>query len=376
MARALILGGGFGGVIAAEKLAAALPPDEHQITLVSPSPKFIFYPGLVQAALGRIEPKDITFDLQAKLSSWGVRFVRGEAIQIEPNFRRVKITGEDVDGELHYDYLIIAVGRRLATEKTPGFFEHAHHLLGVSAAMKFQQAIENFQGGNIVVGMCPGARLPVPVCETAFALARKFENAIAEKRVGISVVFPETVEQAFGGANLRHDLESAFEKYGVDLVTNFPIDEISEKEILSGAETINHDLLMLVPPFQGQAIIKHLGETSDDSGYVKVNGLMQVYGLEKTYAAGDIAAFSGPKLAQMAVQQAKVASANIISEISGETPDAEYYHEIATIIDQGGADSIYLHYGIWDETLYKLQHGKLWSWIKNLHDKFWQTVHF
>lgn len=376
MARVLILGGGFGGVIAAEKLAAALPPNEHQITLVSRSPKFIFYPGLVQAALGRIEPDDITFDLKAKLDSWGVRFVQGDVIRIEPKLRRVKVTGEDVEGELLYDYLVIAIGRRLATEKTPGFFEHAHHLLGVDAAVKFHQEIEAFRKGNIVVGMCPGARLPVPVCETAFALARKFGNEVADKRVKISVVFPDTVENAFGGANLRHDLERAFEKYGINLVTNFPVSEISKKEILSGAQVIEHDLLMLVPPFQGQVIIKRLGESSDDAAYVKVNGLMQIYGLEKTYAAGDIAAFSGPKLAHMAVQQAKVAAANIISEINGEAPDAEYYHEIATIIDQGGADSIYLHYGIWDETLYKLQTGTLWSWIKNIHDKFWQTVHF
>jgi sulfide:quinone oxidoreductase len=376
MARVLILGGGFGGVIVAEKLAAALLPSEHQITLVSRNPKFIFYPGLVQAALGRLEPKDIAFDLQAKLSSWGVRFVHGEVIEIEPEIRRVKITGEDVRGELIYDYLIIALGRRLATEKIPGFFEHAHHLLDVDAALKFHQAIKEFQEGNVVVGMCPGARLPVPVCETAFALARKFGSAIAEKRVSISVVFPETIDKAFGGANLRHDLESAFEKYGINLVTHFPVSEISEKEILSGAQVLNHDLLMLVPPFQGQAIIKRLGEASDDSGYARVNSLMHVYDWENTYAAGDIAAFSGPKLAHMAVQQAKVVSANIISEISGEIPDAEYYHEIATIIDQGGADSIYLHYGIWDETLYKLQQGTLWSWIKNLHDKFWQTVHF
>jgi sulfide:quinone oxidoreductase len=376
MARVLILGGGFGGVIVAEKLAAALPPGEHQITLVSYNSKFIFYPGLVQAALGRIKPDDITFDLQAKLSSWGVRFVQGDVLQIEPGLRRVKITGQDVEGELLYDYLIVAIGRRLATEKTPGFFEHAHHLLGVDAALKFQQAIENFQEGDIVVGMCPAARLPVPVCETAFALARKFENAVAGNRVRISVVFPDTVEKAFGGANLRHDLESAFEKYGINLVTNFPVSEIKENEILSGEQVLTHDLLMMIPPFQGQVMVKRLGESSDDSGYAKVNGLMQVYGLENTYAAGDIAAFSGPKLAHMAVQQAKVAAANIISEINGETPDAEYYHEIATIIDQGGADSIYLHYGIWDETLYKLQTGTLWSWIKNLHDKFWQTVHF
>ena len=62
MANILILGGGFGGLIAAEKLASAFG-SEHQITLVSKSRKFIFYPALVQFAFGKFKPEDISFDL-------------------------------------------------------------------------------------------------------------------------------------------------------------------------------------------------------------------------------------------------------------------------------------------------------------------------
>jgi NADH dehydrogenase FAD-containing subunit len=52
MANVLILGGGFGGVVAAETLAKTLAP-EHQITLVSRSRQFIFYPALVRLAFGK-----------------------------------------------------------------------------------------------------------------------------------------------------------------------------------------------------------------------------------------------------------------------------------------------------------------------------------
>ena len=45
MAKVLILGGGFGGVIAAEALAKKLG-NKHEITLVSRSRKFVFYPAL------------------------------------------------------------------------------------------------------------------------------------------------------------------------------------------------------------------------------------------------------------------------------------------------------------------------------------------
>jgi len=52
VARVLILGGGFGGVIAAERLAERLS-DEHQLTLVSRSHIFVFYRALVRLAFGK-----------------------------------------------------------------------------------------------------------------------------------------------------------------------------------------------------------------------------------------------------------------------------------------------------------------------------------
>lgn len=374
MANILILGGGFAGLIAAERLAASLD-STHQITLVAPNRKFTFYPALVELAFGEIKADDIQFDLAAKLAEISVNFVQGEVIRINSERRTAQIAGADFNGEIHYDYLVAAVGRRLATEKTPGFFEHAQHLLGVKAAQKFGELVRNFRAGTIIVGMCPDGRLPVPVCETAFALARKFEAEMREGAVKIKVIFPESVEAAFGGANLHKQLEAAFKKHGINVLYDIPIREISFNEIISRYKhRINCDLLMLVPSFRGNAALSGLG-ASDDEDFIKVDGLMRVHGQTKTYAAGDIVAFSGPKFAHMAVRQAEIAANNIVSEIEGKEPFEEYYHEIATVIDAGGADSIYLHYGIWDDSLYRLKKGRFWSWAKEAHDRFWRARH-
>lgn len=380
MKRILILGGGFGGLIAAERLADALGK-EHQITLVSTNPDFIFYPALVHLAFGETEEEDIIFDLAEKMKSLGVRFVQGEALNINTQFRRVKVTGADFNGEISYDYLIIAVGRRLATEKIGGFFEHSHHLLNIKSALKFREAIQNFKEGNIVVGLCPESRLPVPVCETAFALSRKFKTDVRGGKINIRVVFPETIEAAFGGADVHRELIEAFEKHGIEVIENFPIREISATQIISDKnERLDYDLPMLSPPFRGQTIVGNIRNASgagiaDAAAYAKVHDTMRVHNLEGIYAVGDIVAFSGPKFAHQAVGQARVAAENIISEIRGEEPNAVYYHEIATIIDEGGADSIYLHYGIWDDNLYNLKKGRFWHWTKEIHDKFWRRLH-
>lgn len=376
MANILILGGGFGGLVTAEKLADQLD-SAHNVTLVCPNRKFTFYPALVQLAFGACEPDDITFDLTAKMKDFGVRSIEGEAIFINPERRTVNIVGQDFNGEVFYDYLVVAIGHRLATEKTPGFFEYANHLLGMNAALRFGERVRNFSAGEIVVGMCPEARLPVPVCETAFALGRKFENEIREGKIQIKVVFPESLEKAFGGADIHRELQSAFKRHGINVLYEFPVTEILPNEIIAAnKERIYYDLLMLVPPFSGQRIVSRLGERSaDPAGFALVNGKMQIHGLEKIYAVGDIAAFSGPKFAHMAVRQASVAAENILTEIRGGAPAAEYYHEINAIIDSGGADSIHLHYGIWDDTVFALHQGAFWRWAKNIHDRLWHGRH-
>ena len=194
-------------------------------------------------------------------------------------------------------------------------------------------------------------------------------------KIRVSVIFPESPETAFGGAVLHKELESAFERHRITVHYDVPIEEISFNEVASSkGHRIKCDLLMLVPPFRGNAALHKL-DITDEADFVRVDGLMRVHGMQKTYAVGDIVAFSGPKFAHMAVRQAKVAAENIISEISGKEPEKEYYHEIATVIDARGADSIYLHYGIWDDTQYSLKKGRFWGWAKELHDTAWRARH-
>jgi sulfide:quinone oxidoreductase len=374
MANILILGGGFGGLVTAERLSSLLDKS-HQITLVAPTDKFTFYPALVHLAFGDCTPEDVTSDLRTRLEDFGVRFVKGEMIRINRASQTVEVAGDDVNGEIAYDYLVIAPGRRLATERVPGFFEYANHLLGVGSALRFGEKVRDFQEGTIVVGSCPEGRLPVPVCETAFVLARKFKTQVAEGRIRIKVVFPDSLEAAFGGARLHRELESAFERHQISVHYEVPIASITEEEIISSnGHRIMYDLAMLIPPFRGQSSLANLG-IMDEADFIKVDGKMRVHDLANTYAVGDVVAFSGPKFAHMAVRQAEVAAANLAATIKGAETDAEYYHEIATVIDAGGADSIFLHYGVWDDAMYRVRQGHFWGWAKDVHDKLWRARH-
>ena len=372
MANVLIVGGGFGGVVAAENLAKTLGP-EHQITLVSRSRRFTFYPALVRLAFGRCEPEDISYDLRDAMLDRRVRFIEAEVASVEPHARKAVLRGGDIDGEIKYDYLIYALGRRLATERVKGFFEHAHHLLGVKAAQKFGEAARGFRGGHAVLGTCPDARLEVPVYEAAFALARQLEERGDHAR--ITVITPEDPGARPGGADLLRALKPALAAHHIEQLADFPVTEVTAEAVVAGdGREVEYDLLMLVPPFEGASALA--GTTlTDEEGYVRVDHTMRVLGAERTYAVGDAVYFSGPKMGHMAVRQAEVAAANLAAEIEGAGPVAHYEHEIMLVVEEGGKDTAFLHKKLWETGEQSVRHGRFWSWAKRAQERYFRAQH-
>jgi sulfide:quinone oxidoreductase len=374
MAKVLILGGGFGGVVAAERLAEQLG-DEHQITLVSRSRQFIFYPALVRLAFGKCNIKDVSFDLRHTMMNRRVNFVEAEVAHVDPFDRKVSIAHGQVEGKLPYDYLIFALGRRLATERITGFYEHAHHLLNVDKAIAFGKAVEEFSEGRAILAQCFGARMPVPVYESAFALARLLEEKGKREGARITVVTPDTLESELRDVAGAAALKKAFDAHQIELVTNLRIASVNPNSICSsGGDALDFNLLMLVPPFRGSSAAHYLGVT-DDEGYIHVDSNMRVIGHERMYAVGDCVAFSGPKMGHMAVRQAEVAAANLAASIEGHPPISRYVHEMQLVIEGIGSDSLYMHKDVWTDEPATVRQGRFWSWAKRVQQKYWETMH-
>ena len=361
-------------MVAAERLAEQLG-DEHQITLVSRSRWFVFYPALVRLAFGKCQREDVSFNLRDTLLNHRVNFIEAEVARIDPIGRKVTIAHGEVEGHLPYDYLIFALGRRLATERITGFYEHAHHLLSVEKALRFGKAVAEFHEGRAVIGQCPGARLPVPVYETAFALSRLLDRRGERKRVKITVVSPDPPGLQLGDSDVAIALRKALATHHIEFRPDFPIDRVTPgAATTSNGHGINFNLLMLLPPFQGASAATHLGITNDES-YINVDSSMRVVGVERMYAVGDCVNFSGPKMGHMAVRQADVAATNLAAEIEGHLPVSHYIHDMRLVIDEGGSDSIYVHKDIWTDAPASVIQGRFWSWAKRAQEKYWEAAH-
>ncbi|HEY4704668.1 MAG TPA: FAD-dependent oxidoreductase, partial [Thermoplasmata archaeon] len=101
MKKVVVLGGGVGGTIVANLLAKRLRPDEAEITLVDKTGKHVYQPGFVYVAFENLAPRKLVRD-ERRLLRKRVRLVRGEAVRIDPEARKVHLA----DGTaLEYDRL-------------------------------------------------------------------------------------------------------------------------------------------------------------------------------------------------------------------------------------------------------------------------------
>ncbi len=374
MAEALVLGGGFAGVVAAESLAKRLG-SEHRITLVSLRREFTFFPALVRLAFGQCELGDVFFNLDEALESRRIRFIQGEATTLNPSERYVVIADGGVERKVEYDYLLLALGRSLAMDSVKGLSGRAHHLLSAGAALRFGEAVKSFHEGHAVIGYCQDARLAVPVYETAFALDRFLKRRRQRHQVRITIVSPEKLGGQLGGAGVATALQTALDEHDIEFKPDFPIDLVSEHEVWSSTgNRLGYDLLMLIPPFEGPGETMYTG-IADVNNYVRVNLHMKAVGAEGIYAAGDCTDFLGPKMGHMAILQGEVAAANIAAEIQGREPDAKYNHQLMLVIDEGGKDSIYLRKDLWEMSEASIGKHRFWGWAKRLQKNYWEQLH-
>jgi sulfide:quinone oxidoreductase len=241
---------------------------------------------------------------------------------------------------MYYDYLIFALGGRLATERIPGFFEHAHHPLTVEAALKFGEAIQRFDGGRVVIGYAQGARLIAPVYKAVFAFSRLFADRARAGRTQITVVRPKREDDELTGPEMGKVFQDTIGEQKIEVVADFSINRVTEKSLLTSAGArIDYDLLMLLPPLVGASAVRGMGITDPD-GFIRVNRNMRVDGVERLYAVGNSVSFPGPKMSYMAVSQGEVAGANLASDIESREFQAEYDHKTMLALDQAGQDSI------------------------------------
>jgi NADH dehydrogenase len=120
--RVVILGGGYAGAYCAQALERLLPAAEAEVVLIDRNNYFVFFPLLIEAGTGSLEPRHVVVSIRAFLRR--TRFIMAEVVAIDAASRRVeyRVEGEPGTRSLTADHLVIALGSitRLPPESGPG----------------------------------------------------------------------------------------------------------------------------------------------------------------------------------------------------------------------------------------------------------------
>jgi sulfide:quinone oxidoreductase len=340
----VILGGGVGGLVAANELARRLP-EGHRIVLVERSGRHAFAPSFLWLMTGDRRPAQITRGVRS-LVPRRVEVVQAEARSIDTGNRRVDTGG----GTLAYDHLVVALGAELAPEAIPGLAEGAQTFYTLDGAERLHRALREFKGGTVAVVVsalpykCPGAPH-----EAAMLLADSLGRRGLRGKAELHLFTPEPQPMPVAGPELGSAVAGMLEGRGIVFHPSHKLSAVrpeARELVFDGKPHAGYDLLVAIPPHRGPRLVGEAG-LANEAGWVPVDRRTLATARERVYAIGDVTAIPIPgrwkpdvplmlpKAGVFAHGQARLVAQRIAAEISGLEMPADFCGEGYCMLEAG-----------------------------------------
>jgi NADH:quinone reductase (non-electrogenic) len=366
----VIIGGGFGGLHAAQALRHA----PVRVSLIDKRNFHLFQPLLYQVATGGLSPADIAHPLRSVFAhDRHVSVMMAEVSDIDVTQHRVILR----DGSLTYDTLVIATG---ASHQYFGHEEWAAEAPGLKTVedalairrrifLAFEaaeratdstqrQALMTF----VIVGGGPtGVELAGTLGELSHTTLTDHFRAIDPSQVNIVLLEGQPRVLATFPDDLSAKAEEALRQLGVTVRTSTVVTEIDHGTVtFRHGETTDslqaHTVLWTAgvkASGLGAILAKHTGAEIDRVGRVTVEPDFSLPGHPEMFVIGDLAAFKHqdgkplPGLAAVAIQQGRYVGKAIGQRLQGKTPPPFRYVNKGSLAiigrNAGVADLGWLH---------------------------------
>ena len=313
--RIVILGGGTGGTMMANRLRRAHAQEDVEVVVVDRSDDHVYQPGLLFVPFQLARAAEITRPRAAQLRH-DIELRRSEIDHVDLGASTVHLT----DGPaLEYDLLVVASGAELLPEDTegltgPGWGEKVFTFYDLAGAQGLAAALAQFPGGRLVVNLVDmPIKCPVAPLEFAFLADWYLHDRGVREDVELSFVTP--LDGAFTKPIASERLSSLLDEKRIELVTEFAAGEVDghRGRLVSYDEReVPFDLLVTVPLHGGAAYVARSPGLGDELGFVPTDPhTLQSRAAANVFAIGDATNLPTSKAGSVTHFEADVLADNI-----------------------------------------------------------------
>ncbi|WP_165314268.1 NAD(P)/FAD-dependent oxidoreductase [Agromyces protaetiae] len=312
----VILGGGYAGVIAANRLRGSLTPDEAtrvRVTIVNPTDRFVHRIRLHEFAAGG---EDVAFAFPSMVGA-GVRLVIGTARRIDADARRVVVETAVGPVVVPYDRLVYAVGSSSAVGRVPGAAEHALPIGGLDGAARVR---------DVFAAPTPPARVNV-VGGGPTGIEVSSELAEAHPATRIVLLSSGPVGAALRPAAQRR-IVRGLRRLGVEIVDHARVASVTpDGASLENGRFVGADATVWAAEFDVPTLARDSGLAVDERGRLLVDETLAALDDPAIVGAGDAVrppdsvAAHLPMGARVALPMGLAAAERILAELRGRAPE-------------------------------------------------------
>ena len=351
----VILGGGTGGTMVANRLRRRFDPDEAEIHVVDKDDSHVYQPGLLFVPFGLAQLDEIVRPRARQLRS-GIVFHENEVESVWIERDEVLLRDGTV---LPYDVLVVATGARLQPEETegltgPGWNERAFTFYTPDGAEQLHRALESFDEGRLVVNLVD---MPIkcPVAPLEFAFLADWYLRDCGVRDNVELVYSTPLDGAFTKPVASEHLAGLLAEKEIELVTEFnagEVDAVGGKVISYDGRDLDFDLLVTVPLHGGAAYVERSPGLGDALGFVPTDKrTLQATAAPNVFALGDATDVPTSKAGSVTHFEGEVLTDNVARFLAGKELDSGYDGHANCFIETGFSKALLIDFNYDTEPL-------------------------
>ncbi len=353
--RIVVLGGGTGGTLIANRLRRRYPEEEMTITVVDQDDRHVYQPGLLFVPFGLLDPDEIVRPRERQLHG-GITFLSRAVDSVSTATNAVHLADGSVLG---YDLLVVATGAQLLPGETegmtgPGWMEKVFTFYSPEGAAALHGALERFEGGRLVVNVVDlPIKCPVAPLEFAFLADWYFHERGLRDQVEITYVTP--LDAAFTKPVASEALGGLLDEKHIDLVTEFNTGEVDGpggRLVSYDEREVPFDLLVTVPLHGGADFVARSPGLGDDLNFVPTDPhTLQSVAAPNVFVLGDAANLPISKAGSVTHFEGEILEENIARFLSGQPLDASYDGHTNCFIETGFGKALLIDFNYDTEPL-------------------------